>query len=290
MSNVSARLLLAQLRGRGVELSAAGGRVSCAPASAVDAELRERIGRLEAPLLALLGGAPGAKILETPEGGGEKTEERSVPPPSFSSCSTPPARFLEIAPINPDLGGDRTYPCYCCGSREFWALTHVRRWTCVRCHPPEARPASELIWLRLPSATTDSAAAQRVDVPAERRAAERHDERTAKITKTATAPFARDCGTCTHCGTPRVRRGKVLQCTACGLLASLRPTPEDEQRGQKHLLTWTVETAERRAEFNERVGVRAGDGEITDEIKLAAARDIWRRTLFGGDASEAVYD
>jgi len=224
MSSASARVLLIQLRGLGVELVATNGRVSCSPATAVNADLRDRIARLEAPLLALLGGTTEPQILEMPQGGGAKTEIRSAPPPNFSSCSTPPARLREIAPVNPDLGGDRTYPCYCCGSREFWALARVRHWICGRCHAPDDPPREELIWLQLPPADSEprpAALAKSAPEAGERVNVNSGEILTAPRAERTTAGQNPDPGTCTECGGRREVWGRVLRCTSCWLVASL---------------------------------------------------------------------
>ena len=129
MSATAARLL-SELRRRGVEVKVDGDRLLYRPK--VEPELRERIARCKPDLLALL----------------------------RSDLTAP-----EVASSNPDSTEraahdcDRSVPCRCCGSRDFWALAHVHYWVCAGCHEPDPRPDGELIWVRVGAAMSDERAA-----------------------------------------------------------------------------------------------------------------------------------
>lgn len=98
--------VLAELRGRGVQVVAEGDRVRFRPATAVDGLLRERIRRCKPQLL---------ELLRTP------VERREC---------------------------DRSVPCRCCGSLDFWALATIGHWVCGGCHAPDFK-AEELRWVHV---------------------------------------------------------------------------------------------------------------------------------------------
>jgi hypothetical protein len=117
MSVPAANRLLHELHRRGVELVANGDRLRYSPKSAVTVELHDQIVRHKPELLALL---------RTPvvAGDSSKTDHKR------SGTNAEPR------------------PCYCCGSREFWALAHVLHWVCAGCHEPD-RAREELRWINV---------------------------------------------------------------------------------------------------------------------------------------------
>lgn len=116
MNTEAAVELLLDLRDSGVEVIADGARLRYRPASAMTPTLRARIKRYRADLLMLLG-------------------EPNAPAVSGSLG------------VNADISVRRV-PCYCCGSRDFWALARVGYFVCGRCHEPD--PGTEqIVWVHV---------------------------------------------------------------------------------------------------------------------------------------------
>lgn len=128
--------LLAQLRGRGIELQAADGKLRYRPRSAMTEDLARDVALHKAEILELLGS----------QGGPLR--------PSFLDRVKDRFGGVEV-----DLDDDdivwlwverRPKPCGCCGGSRWWRLRAPRSgaWICHRCHRPQPA-AGQIEWLEL---------------------------------------------------------------------------------------------------------------------------------------------